>query len=154
MSAKRVLFVHEDPDCRRIYQVILEHQGYEVITSDDGDDAVRRLSRERFDLVLTDLYVASHGERALVERLRHACDVPLVVMSAWSGDAHQRLAEEAGADAFVAIPVAPQHVARVVERLTTETPVKMGVLPDRMRDFSQAPARVFAGETGGEVVRW
>lgn len=146
MSTKRVLFVHEDVDCRRIYEAILKHEGYEVVTSDDGDDAVRRLAQEEFDLVLTDLYVARGGEGALVERLKRAADIPLVVMSAWSGDAHERLAAQGGADAFVAIPVAPQHVARVVERLTTP-PARMGVLPPRMQNLSQ---RLW--EAGSEAV--
>lgn len=53
--ARRVLVVDDQPEIRGMTEMILSGAGYEVRTAEDGEEALRRIRRERFDLVLLDV---------------------------------------------------------------------------------------------------
>jgi two-component system response regulator AtoC len=51
----RILLVEDDETFRGFVQMILEDEGYEVLTAEDGLKGLRLLRQESFDLVVTDL---------------------------------------------------------------------------------------------------
>lgn len=51
----RILLVEDDETFRSFVQTILEDEGYEVLTAEDGLIGLRLLRQESFDLVVTDL---------------------------------------------------------------------------------------------------
>jgi DNA-binding response OmpR family regulator len=53
--AEKILIVEDERNLRRLYQMELEQDGYEVITAADGQSALRRLADEPVDLVVLDL---------------------------------------------------------------------------------------------------
>lgn len=99
---KRVLFVDDDP---AILETLAElfAETYEVATAADGEDAMRLLSRERFDAVVLDLMMPvldGPGVKRELDRL--GIRVPVVVMSA--GGQVRSVARAMGADAYVKKP--------------------------------------------------
>ena len=54
---KRILVVDDDRTTLRMIRLQLEGAGYEVETARDGASALARLARERFDLVLLDVWM-------------------------------------------------------------------------------------------------
>ncbi len=55
IRARRVLVVDDQPEIREVTETILAGAGYEVGTAEDGEEALGRVRRERFDLVLLDV---------------------------------------------------------------------------------------------------
>ena len=51
----RILVVDDEEQVVAIFRDLLTQQGYEVVSSDNGDDAIGKVTAERFDLVLTDI---------------------------------------------------------------------------------------------------
>lgn len=55
-NKRRVILVVEDnPNARQLLSYMLSTEGHRVVETDDGDEAVRLLDTQRFDLVITDL---------------------------------------------------------------------------------------------------
>jgi DNA-binding response OmpR family regulator len=85
MNAKGTILIVEDQEgFRRIYEDLLTHEGYEVITAEDGEKGWR-LSRERQpDLVLLDLGLPVMDGFEVLRRLREeetTRSIPVVIFS-------------------------------------------------------------------------
>ena len=53
----RILVVDDDRTLRESCATVLEHEGYSVTVASRGDEAIERLKRQPFDIVLADLYM-------------------------------------------------------------------------------------------------
>jgi CheY-like chemotaxis protein len=51
---KRILVVDDEPDTRELMQTILEHEGYDVINTQNGEQALEAISQNP-DLILLDI---------------------------------------------------------------------------------------------------
>ena len=49
------MVVEDNPNARQLLSYMLSTEGHRVVETDDGDEAVRLLDTQRFDLVITDL---------------------------------------------------------------------------------------------------
>ena len=103
----RILIVDDEADLVSVLRIGLEIEGFEVISASDGEDGLRKAREERPDLVVLDLMLPKLDGyrvcRALKfdERYR---GLPIVILSARSGEQDRRLAFDMGADAFVSKP--------------------------------------------------
>ena len=129
MAGQRVLLVHDNADCRRIYGAALSHEGYEVAVTEDGDEALDQFSRapSSWSLIVTDLFVRSRVDECFPRLLKRAPvdghpRPPVVVLSAWSTEEHRRLANDEGADAYFPLPVPPSDFLIVVHDLLAPEP--------------------------------
>lgn len=126
MAAQRVLLAHENADFRKIYGSVLQYEGYEVVSTTDGDEAIRLLTSMPCDLVVSDLYLRSEIDECVVRRVRRepaTSHLPIIVLTSWATEPHRGLALDEGADIFFALPVSPKHFASVVrDLLSPKTP--------------------------------
>lgn len=84
--APTVLVVDDDPDIRRVLELMLEDEGYRVALAADGHEALERVARQRPDVVLLDLWMPGMDGWTLQERLQeHTPEIPIVVMTAGRG---------------------------------------------------------------------
>ena len=80
----RLLFVDDDPILREFAQVNLESPSTPVDVAAGGDEALQRMSRQRYDLVLLDLEMPGMDGFAVLERMRDdpvLRHVPVVVQT-------------------------------------------------------------------------
>ena len=103
----RILIVDDEADLVSVLRIGLEIEGFEVIAASDGEEGLRKAREERPELVVLDLMLPKLDGyrvcRALKfdERYRN---LPIVILSARSGEQDRRLAFDMGADAFVSKP--------------------------------------------------
>jgi len=86
---KKVLVVDDDKAVRRVLAAILAALGYEVITAQNGLDAVDLFYSEgdQIDLVFTDLRMPIMGGYEAVDRIRKLKPAePVICMSSYSGE--------------------------------------------------------------------
>jgi len=107
----RVLLAEDHPTNQRVVQLILASQGADLVTVDDGVQAVAVFAAGDFDVVLMDMQMprmdgltATRAIRAL-EAERGAPPTPIVMLSANAMAEHQAAALAAGADLHVAKPI-------------------------------------------------
>jgi len=78
MSAT-ILIVEDDAVFRELLTTILDNAGYTVATASDGGEGLRRIQRERFDLVLCDLKMPLRSGLELFRTTRGEPAAPLFV---------------------------------------------------------------------------
>lgn len=112
---EQLLLVEDDDAIAGALRLHLEQAGYSLHREADGLRAMVAIDRQRWDLVLLDLMLpgADGWEVCRHLRARHA-DVPVIMLSARSAEAHRVLGLELGADDYLAKPFSMlELVARV-----------------------------------------
>ena len=93
-GTETILVVEDDAAVRELVRLMLEANGYQVLTVDDADEAARAVPgarRRRVDLLLTDVVMPEVNGRALAERLGEiAPDMRILFMSGYSDEAVHR----------------------------------------------------------------
>jgi DNA-binding response OmpR family regulator len=110
-----LLLVEDDDAIADALRLHLEQAGYRLHREADGLRAMAAIDRQRWDLVLLDLMLpgADGWDVCRHLRARHA-DVPVIMLSARSAEAHRVLGLELGADDYLAKPFSMiELVARV-----------------------------------------
>jgi DNA-binding NtrC family response regulator len=112
-----ILLVEDKESLRKMLRLTLENAGYTVESMGDGAEAISRLERARFRLVLTDLRMP-HRSGLDVLRAARAADamLPVVVMTAYGSIDEAVQAMKDGAYDFLQKPVDSRHLLLLVER--------------------------------------
>ena len=120
----RLLVVDDDPTIREMLEMVLDSEGYEVVTAPHGEAAFALLDRIRPHVILLDMKMPVLDGWGFLERYRRRPDpkAPVVVLTAAQDDS--RRAGEVGADAYVAKPFAIDDLIGVVDRCITTGAVK------------------------------
>ncbi len=100
----RVLVVDDEPQIRRSLQVNLEGKGYQVLTAEDGEQAVQVMAHQPPDVIVMDLLLPGIDGIELTRRLRKDSAVPIIFLSAIGEEQKKIDALEAGADDYVTKP--------------------------------------------------
>lgn len=102
---KKLLVVDDEQDILEFLKVILEEEGYTVVTS-DKDDYLEGLDNDiPPDLILLDMLLSGKDGREIVKYLKlneKTKHIPVIMFSAHPGA--QEVTRQAGADDFVAKP--------------------------------------------------
>ncbi|HJR96308.1 MAG TPA: response regulator transcription factor [Actinomycetota bacterium] len=110
MHDVRVLLVDDEPMVREVLARYLEHDGYEVVTAGDGEQALERFDEHRPDLVLLDLMLPRIDGLEVFRRLRAVGDVPVIMITARGQETDRIVGLDLGADDYVAKPLSPREV--------------------------------------------
>lgn len=84
----RVLVVDDEPDLVDMMQIILETEGYEVVTANDGTEALAILDKTQIDLVITDLMMPELDGGELMAEIRKRegmSKLPVLLVTAGDG---------------------------------------------------------------------
>ena len=82
----------------------LEHEGYQVDTGSDGEEAVEMVRENQYDLVILDLMMPRTDGLQACMRIREFSDVPVIMLTARSEDADKIIGFESGADDYITKP--------------------------------------------------
>jgi CheY-like chemotaxis protein len=87
----KILVVEDDEVTQRLFKRILERNGYDVATADNGQEALDVVAREQPHLVLLDLMMPVMDGFGFLQALRDAAvsGLPVIVTSALA-DTHRR----------------------------------------------------------------
>ena len=114
---RRVLVVDDDDDIRLLLQELLSGAGYRVETARDGRAALRVFHENPTDIVVLDLSMPELDGFETLERLRDLSDVPVILLTARSGEIDKVRGFRAGADDYVVKPFGRQELLARIEAL-------------------------------------
>jgi CheY-like chemotaxis protein len=108
-----VLIVEDHPLTREMYQMILEHSGFEVVQAADGAEALLRVRDSAPDLILMDLSMPLMDGWEATRHLKsdsRTAGIPIVVLTAHTGDDATAQAKRAGCSALMTKPCLPSDL--------------------------------------------
>jgi DNA-binding response OmpR family regulator len=117
MKPPRVLVVDDDADIRSLVRELLERAGYEVEEAEDGRAGLRALYRTLAQLVILDVTMPGLDGWQTLERIREVADVPVLMLTARSGELEKVRGLKAGADDYVVKPFGRQELVARVDSL-------------------------------------
>lgn len=125
-AAGRVLIVDDDAHIRELCRLYLSHAGFAVEEAVDGQQAVDRIDREAFDLVILDLMLPEVDGFDVLSHIRER-DVwlPVIMLTAMGDEEDRILGLDMGADDYMIKPFSPKELvsrARAVLRRATAAP--------------------------------
>ena len=131
----RILIVEDDVELRQLFARVLEKNGYQVETTEDGAEALKILGRGYVDLIISDIMMPVMDGNALVRALRDdGVKTPVLMITAKSTLDDMREGFLSGTDDYMVKPV---NVNEMV--------LRVGALLRRARMLSERRQKI--GET-------
>jgi CheY-like chemotaxis protein len=119
-----ILVVEDYGDSREMLKLILEGEGYQVLTASNGDEALELAKHSHIDLILTDFGLPGMDGMALVRRIRklsgRVSKLPIIMLTALYGSEYNQAALKAGCTDFLTKPVDLKKLQTMIERLLQE----------------------------------
>jgi DNA-binding response OmpR family regulator len=110
----KILVVDDDLELRSLLTFSLEQAGLQVEAAADGDAALRYWQRDSPDLIVLDVNLPNQSGLEVLERVRAASDLPIIMLTVRDAEDDVVKAFDLGADDYVTKPFSPrQLVARV-----------------------------------------
>ncbi len=104
MSARHVVLVEDEPQIRRFVRAALEEEGCQVFEAETAERGLIEAGTRKPDLVIVDLGLPDRDGLELIRDLRSWSNVPVIVLSARSGEADKIAALDLGADDYLSKP--------------------------------------------------
>ncbi|GJQ50211.1 transcriptional regulatory protein ZraR [Candidatus Kuenenia stuttgartiensis] len=118
MTKPKLLVVEDDKNTLDGLIQILRRDGYTAVGVSSGYDALNQLSRESFDIVITDMKLPGMGGLSLLQEIKKKnSSIAIVVVTAYSSIKSAVNAVKHGADEYLAKPVDVEELELVLEKL-------------------------------------
>lgn len=117
---KKILIIEDEKDIRNLLQHYLGKEGYDVQGAEDGDSGLRKLAKERYDLVLLDLMLPRIDGLEVCRVLRsqtQTADLPVIMLTAKGEETDRIVGLELGADDYITKPFSPREVVARVKAI-------------------------------------
>ncbi|MHA1623271.1 MAG: response regulator [Candidatus Heimdallarchaeaceae archaeon] len=113
-----ILVVDDSKMIRSIHKDMLTEGGYNVVTAENGYEALEMFHKEKFDLVLTDLNMPKMDGYLLTQELRKLNqDVPIIIATTESQSHDIDKGVEVGADIFMVKPLKEDELIEKINLL-------------------------------------
>ncbi|MEC9347700.1 MAG: response regulator [Pseudomonadota bacterium] len=117
---KRILTVDDSRTMRDMLLHTLTAAGYEVVQAIDGEDGVRVLDEQGFDVIITDINMPKMDGYGFIEYCRRDDgyrSTPILVLTTETSREKRERAREAGATGWIVKPFDPQRLTEIIERV-------------------------------------
>ncbi len=175
-ALRKVLVVDDDPVIGRSFDRVLTGKGYAVITAATGEEALKKLATEDYDLVYTDIKMPGMNGLEVAERVKaNKPWMPVVVITGFGNAESEARARAAGATllhkplspAMIEVSARDATVAPAIEAAPVEAPaVEIAAEPARRESIIGRIALFFAAPfiglaymialpfVGGAMIAW
>jgi len=116
----KILVVDDEPDALELVGFNLKQAGFEVVTADDGVEALKKARETAPDLVLLDLMLPEIDGLEVCKALRRdpaTAPIPVIMLTAKAAEIDRVLGLELGADDYVTKPFSPRELVLRVRNL-------------------------------------
>jgi two-component system response regulator VanR len=117
-----ILVVDDEKDIREVIEIYLMNEGFEVITTCDGLEALEKIENTNIDLIILDIMMPKLDGIRTCLKIREEKKMPIIMLSAKGEDSDKILGLNIGADDYVVKPFNPlELVARVKSQIRRNT---------------------------------
>jgi len=120
-ALRKVLVVDDDPVVRKSFDRVLTGKGYAVITAENGEEALRKLAEEKYDVVYTDIRMPGMSGLEVAEQVKAKRPwTPVVIITGYGTEDAEARAKAAGVSSFLHKPLSPQMIEGSARRVLVE----------------------------------
>ncbi|MEO0124471.1 MAG: response regulator [candidate division WOR-3 bacterium] len=102
---KKILVLDDEEPIRVLLKEVL-NDDYEVVLCDNGKEAIKHITKEKFDLLITDIKMPGTHGFEVIERIRERNkDIPIVICSAYKLLEDDIVVKTSGVAAFITKPI-------------------------------------------------
>ena len=121
MRSYKVLVVEDSPTMRQLIVFALKRiRGFQIAEANDGVDGLKKLSAEKFDLILTDINMPIMDGLKLVSMVRNDPnykETPIVVITTEGATEDRERALALGANEYITKPIQTMKILETVKKL-------------------------------------
>jgi CheY-like chemotaxis protein len=117
-----ILVVDDDADIRALIETVLEPYGHEVATASGGQEAINKIKRKPYDLVILDIMMPGLSGYDVLDQIRampSRADTPVIVVTAKHDPEGLKREIKGGAVDHIAKPFMPEELEEIVQRALT-----------------------------------
>jgi len=115
---KKILVIEDNPMVIKSLEFKLTKDGHDVIIANDGREAMKLLTENEFDLILTDLMLPFVTGNELISYIKkNTPNTPIIVLSTSTQENIIMDAFNMGVDDFITKPFSPNELSLRVKRL-------------------------------------
>lgn len=100
----RILIVDDEPSITEFVSYALQKEGYLTEIASDGEEALRKIEQQHFDLFILDIMLPGIDGYELCRRIRTKMSTPILFLSARDTELNKVVGLELGADDYLAKP--------------------------------------------------
>jgi two-component system, chemotaxis family, chemotaxis protein CheY len=121
MPEYNFLVVEDSPTMRQLITFALKRiSGSKIVEANDGIDALKKLSSQKFDIILTDINMPIMDGLKLVSMVRndpvHKA-IPIIIITTEGADEDRKRGLALGANAYIAKPIQTTDLLNVVNQI-------------------------------------
>ena len=114
MVNKKILVIEDEKPLAHALELKLSHEGFDVITTESGEEGLAYLAKEHFDLVLTDLIIPIIDGFKILETIQEKkMKTPVIVITNLNQEEDKKRAYDLGASGFFVKSNSP--ISEIVE---------------------------------------
>lgn len=116
MAKRKILLVDDEVDFIDLLKMRLEAGGYDVITSNNGKDALDRFKKDKPDAILLDIMMPELDGLSVLKQIRaQDAALPVFIVTAFSNEERVKAASKLNATGFI---VKTQDLSKEVKNMT------------------------------------
>ena len=140
-----ILIVEDEVDIREGVSEYLSEVGYNVISAEDGMQAIEIFNKNKFDLVILDIMLPKANGFVVLNKIRQESNVPVIMLTAMSDDYTQIMSFDEKADDYITKPfsiiVLHKRIEALLRRVVKVSENKKWFYGDIEIDFEGYSAR-------------
>jgi DNA-binding response OmpR family regulator len=118
----KILVVDDEERMRKLLRDFLTKRGYEVLEAGDGEEALDRFYADKeISLVILDVMMPKLNGIEVCREIREHSKVPVIMLTAKSGESDELGGFEVGADEYISKPFSPKILVARVEAILRRT---------------------------------
>jgi len=121
VTGYKVLVVEDSPTMRQLIVFALKRiRGFQIVEANDGVDGLKKLSAEKFDLILTDINMPIMDGLKLVSMVRNDPnykETPIIVITTEGATEDRERALALGANEYITKPIQTMKILETVKKL-------------------------------------
>lgn len=115
-----ILLAEDEAVLRMLIGDTLEDEGYSLDVACDGEEALQKIERNHYDLIILDYMMPKRTGLDILTQIKQMPDkkqIKVLILSAKSQHSEQEKMRAAGANEFMPKPFSPLELARKVEEM-------------------------------------
>ncbi|HNS64540.1 MAG TPA: response regulator, partial [Anaerolineaceae bacterium] len=128
----KILIADDDPETLRLVSLMLQRQGYQIVTASNGNQTLGMARTELPDLIILDVMMPDMDGYEVARQLRKQPDtsnIPILMFTAKSQVEDKVTGYESGADDYLTKPVHPAelqaHIRSLLSRAKSRAPASV-----------------------------
>lgn len=115
--SKKILVAEDDTAILEVIKIILETEGYTIISTDEKDQIYSLIDSHSPGLILLDIWLSGYDGGKIAKNLKSKNEtkhIPIIMMSA--NNETEKITKEAGANAFLLKPFDIDDLIKIVQK--------------------------------------